>query len=84
MRMKLGNVEREVTGATAIHRYKKKGYKEVTSEKSEVENTESATSLDNMTVDELRVLAKEKGISGVSALKKDELLAVLKDVSADE
>lgn len=36
--------------------------------------------LEDMTVAELKVLAKEKGLEGVSALNKEDLLAVLKEV----
>ena len=45
---------------------------------------EEGVNLEGMTVEELRAVAKEKGITGVSALKKDELLALLKDVDAGE
>lgn len=45
---------------------------------------ENVTDLDEMTVEELKAVAKEKGITGVSALKKEELLALLKDVNAGE
>lgn len=37
-------------------------------------------SISQMSVEELRAFAKEKGIEGASSLKKDELLEVLKDV----
>lgn len=39
-----------------------------------------AGSLESLTVAELRALAKETGLSGYSALTKDELLEVLKEV----
>ena len=39
---------------------------------------EEQKSIDQMTVKELRELAKESDISGTSAMKKDELLARLK------
>lgn len=36
--------------------------------------------LEKMKVDELKTLAKEKGIEGAASLTKEELLAVLKEV----
>ena len=36
--------------------------------------------LEDMTVSELKALAKEKGIDGTSSLSKEDLLAVLKEV----
>ena len=87
MKMKLGNMEREVTGAAAIQKLKNKGYKEIdvvkAPEKSNPE-PEEGVNLEGMTVEELKAVAKEKGIAGASALKKDELLALLKDVITGE
>lgn len=42
-------------------------------------NEENTKPLDDMTVVELRTLAKEKGIKGYSDLKKDELIAAIKE-----
>lgn len=69
--------------------YQPQGYEPVC-EKAEDEAVdqnaveESVTDLDEMTVEELKAVAKEKGITGVSALKKEELLALLKDVNVGE
>lgn len=41
---------------------------------------EEKPELEKMKADELKALAKEKGIEGAASLTKDELLAVLKDV----
>lgn len=41
---------------------------------------DSEKNLEDMTVPELKALAKEKGIEGASSLNREDLLAVLKDV----
>lgn len=49
--------------------------------KPEVLNEEkSVKPIEDMTMPELKALAKEKGIEGAGSLNKEELLAVLKDV----
>ena len=84
MKLKLGNVEREVAGATAIQKYKRMGYKEIEAVKEPEKDSSVTVELKALTMEELKALAKEKGITGASALKKDELLAALKDVNAGE
>ena len=84
MKLKLGNVEREVSGTSAIQKYKNMGYKEIEAAKEPEGKAPECTELEKMTVEELKALAKENGITGASALKKDELLALLKDVNAGE
>ena len=46
----------------------------------EVNPPKAKTELKELKADELKALAKEKGIKGAASLTKDELLAVLKDV----
>lgn len=41
---------------------------------------ESKPDLESMSLEELKALAKEKGMSGVSSLNKDQLKEVLKDM----
>ena len=84
MKLKRGNVEREVSGAAAIEKFKSMGYKEIYVEKQLEKNDKVTVDLEGMTVDELKAVAKERGITGVGSLKKDELLALLKDVDAGE
>lgn len=84
MRLKKGNVERESESQVAITKLKSQGYKVISAVK-ELESIgivegASPEALENMTVPELKVLAKEKGIKGAASLNKEELLAVLKDV----
>lgn len=77
-----GNVERETESMTTIVLLKKEGFKELPS--APVEGTpledESKPDLESMRLEELKALAKEKGMSGVSSLNKDQLKEVLKDM----
>lgn len=82
MRVIRENVEREVD-ASKCEQLLKDGYKLVeTSGDSEQESSEAAEkdpeAMDNMSLAELRAVAKERGLSGYSSLSKDELLGVLK------
>lgn len=82
-----GNVERETESMTTIAILKKEGFKELpgapvedkTAEGTPVED-ESKPDLESMSLEELKALAKEKGMSGVSSLNKDQLKEVLKDM----
>jgi hypothetical protein len=87
-----GNVERETESMTTIALLKKEGFEELpsapeedkTAEGAQVEGTpvedESKPDLESMSLEELKALAKEKGMSGVSSLNKDQLKEVLKDM----
>lgn len=84
MRMKRGNVERVVSGETEIKKLRGMGFKEVEATKEPEGQDGDGIHLDKMKVEDLRLLAKEKGIAGAGSLKKDELLAILKDVNAGD
>lgn len=82
MRVIRENIEREVD-ASKCEQLLKDGYKLVeTSGDSKKESSEATVKapgdIDNMSLTELRVVAKERGLSGYSSLSKDELLSVLK------
>lgn len=88
MRLIKGNVERIVEDDVKASKLIADGFKEL-GEAKEVEPGKQAEpeippdlekNLENMTVPELKALAKEKGIEGTSSLGKDDLLAVLKEV----
>lgn len=79
MRLIRGNVEREVTDTAVAEKLIKDGFKQIeegTVEAVPSENKEK--NLEEMTAKELKALAKEKGLSGVSSLAKKELIEILK------
>jgi large subunit ribosomal protein L21 len=82
MRLIRGNVEREVADEAQITKLKRDGYTEITAgtAASSEDKIAPAQNIADMTVSELRDLAKQKGLSGYSSLNKEELLFVLKDV----
>lgn len=79
MRLKRGNVEREADGIKA-KQLMKDGFEMVENVRAQSPEASVKKDLSEMTVEELKNLAKEKGISGASALTKAELQEVLKDV----
>lgn len=91
MRLINENVEREAEGAD-IQKWKNKGYSELETEEipsdsaednSETEDSpseeETPQNLEELTVQELRELAKSKGLEGTSSLNKQQLIDVLKE-----
>lgn len=91
MRLINENVEREAEGAD-IQKWKNKGYSELETEEipsdsvednSETEDSlseeETLQNLEELTVQELRELAKSKGLEGTSSLNKQQLIDVLKE-----
>lgn len=80
MRLIRKNVEREADGVTA-QKLMNDGFKpvEVATQKTESDPDEKATkNIEEMTVEELKTLAKERGLTGVSALAKQDLIDILK------
>lgn len=82
MRYIRGNVERVAATKEQAARLEKSGFKLVkrVEEKTEADAEQKTVSLEEMTVSELKALAKKKGIEGASSLNKAELLDILKDV----
>ena len=70
MKVKIGNVERIVTDEV--------GKRLLRINKDAEEIKEEMKPVEEMKVADLKVLAKEKGIEGADAMKKEELLEALK------
>lgn len=79
MRLIMNNVERIAEGEAQILKLKSDGFKPL-EEDVVPQEEEPKPELEEMKADELKALAKEKGIEGAASLTKAELLAVLKDV----
>lgn len=77
MRLIKDNVERIAEGDAQIRKLETAGFKPLD---AEAEMREDMKPLEKLKVDELKALAKEKGIEGAASLTKAELQAVLKDV----
>jgi len=78
MRLIRKNVEREAEGSAA-EKLISDGFtpmKKATSDT--VPEEKIGKDIEDMTVEELKTLAKEKGLTGVSSLAKADLLAILK------
>lgn len=78
MRLIRENVEREADGTTA-EKLISDGFTPMGGTKPDTVPEEKAgKNIEDMTVEELKALAKEKGLTGVSSLAKADLLAILK------
>lgn len=77
MRLIMNNVERTAEDDAQIRKLMAAGFKPL-GEPAGEEKAEEKPELEKMKVDELRAMAKERGIEGAASLNKEELLAVLK------
>lgn len=80
MRLIRANIEIDVENAATAEKLMKEGFKpwEGATKVTPSDSDSAEKSLDEMTVEELKTLAKEKGLAGVSALAKKDLLEILK------
>lgn len=72
------NIERVVTTEHARDILLSQGYKLV--EEKEQQDSTGDKSLKDLTVDQLKMLAEEKGLEVPSKIKKDDLIEMLKEV----
>ena len=81
MRLIRDNVEREAENTAVAEKLMKDGFEpwEGVTKVAPSDPDKTKKSLDEMTVEELKTLAKEKGLTGVSALAKKDLLEILKE-----
>lgn len=79
MRLKRGNVEREVEDESRAAKFVKDGYKPM--EKITDSKETETKDVQEMSLEELRQLAKAKGLKGTSSLAKQELLEILTGAS---
>ena len=84
MRIKRGGVTRYVSQRAFDTKFKQQGYEIVEKPQTEMEKQyaeyDEQEDLWDYTVDELREIAKEKGLTGYYSLKKDELIAEIEKV----
>lgn len=80
MRLIRANIEVDVENTATAEKLMKEGFEPWEGVTKVVPSAPDKTekSLDEMTVEELKILAKEKGLTGVSALAKKDLLEILK------
>lgn len=77
MRLYKENVERIAESPAKIAKLKAEGFQEM---EALPEAEADPGNVDAMNLNELRALAKKKGLNGYASLAKSELLAALKDV----
>lgn len=78
MRLIRKNVEREA-GGSAAEKLISDGFTPMEEARPDTVPEEKADkNIEDMTVEELKALAKEKGMTGISSLAKADLIAILK------
>lgn len=81
MRLVKGNVERVTTNQAVIKKLKGEGFREMEKKTEKKASDIQKVDLSELTVTELRKVAKENGLEGCASLNKEQLLKVLEDVN---
>ena len=81
MRLIRANIEIDVENAATAEKLMKSGFEplEGVTKVAPSDPDKTKKNLDEMTGEELKAIAKEKGLSGVSALAKKDRLEILKE-----
>lgn len=82
-RMIRKNVERIATDEKMVAKLQEKGFRALHGLQKQRGQESVTPDFSQMNMEELRACAKARGIEGISVLKKDELIAVLKNRNSD-
>lgn len=77
IKMIKGNVERIAANKEQASKLKEKGFKYLSGEPTKQEEVKIIKSYSEMSLEELKAAAKEKGLTGYSSLRKDDLIIIL-------
>ena len=79
--LKKGNITRKTVDKETAEKYIKQGYSVIsdTEAAKEVKPVEEGFNPENMTIDELKDFLTARGVTGLQALRKDDLLQIIQE-----